>query len=181
LALLESEEDASPFGAFVEPAVILLILVANAAVGVIQESNAEKAIDVRYLLVPETVTAGMLTLTCHQALTQYAPDEASVFRSGRVGRIPASQIVPGDIICVSVGDKVPADCRLLSVSSSSFRVDQAILTGESVSVHKSEDVVSDVKAVKQDMTNILFAVRPFCSVTCEPRFIEYILTRAQQL
>ena len=90
---------------------------------------------------------------------QYAPDEANVFRSGRVGRIPASQIVPGDIIAVSVGDKIPADCRLLSVSSSSFRVDQAILTGESVSVSKSVDVVSDVKAVKQDMTNMLFTVR----------------------
>ena len=90
---------------------------------------------------------------------QYAPDEASVFRSGRVGRIPASQIVPGDIISVSVGDKIPADCRLLSVSSSSFRVDQAILTGESASVSKSVDVVLDVKAVKQDMTNMLFSVR----------------------
>jgi Ca2+ transporting ATPase len=92
---------------------------------------------------------------------QYAPDEASVFRSGRVGRIPASQIVPGD--------KIPADCRLLSVSSSSFRVDQAILTGESASVSKSEDVVSDLRAVKQDMTNMLFAVRPLSSVTCQPR------------
>jgi hypothetical protein len=90
---------------------------------------------------------------------QYAPDEASVLRSGRVGRIPASQIVPGDIVAVSVGDKIPADCRLLSVSSSSFRVDQAILTGESESVSKSVDVVSDVKAVKQDMTNMLFSVR----------------------
>jgi Ca2+ transporting ATPase len=90
---------------------------------------------------------------------QYSPDEANVLRSGKVNRIPASQIVPGDIIAVSVGDKIPADCRLLSVSSSSFRVDQAILTGESVSVSKSMDVVSDVKAVKQDMTNMLFTVR----------------------
>jgi hypothetical protein len=67
--------------------------------------------------------------------------------------------VPGDIISVAVGDKIPADCRLLSVSSSSFRIDQAILTGESTSVHKSVDVVVDHKAVKQDMTNMLFSVR----------------------
>jgi hypothetical protein len=90
---------------------------------------------------------------------QYSPDEANVLRSGKINRIPASRIVPGDIALVSVGDRIPADCRLLSVSSSSFRVDQAILTGESVSVSKSEDVVSDVKAVKQDMTNMLFTVR----------------------
>ncbi|KAH9171449.1 calcium-transporting ATPase [Lactarius sanguifluus] len=107
LALLEDAEDSSPFGAFVEPSVILLILIANAAVGVIQESNAEKAID---------------------ALMQYSPDEANVLRSGKVSRIHAVQ-----------------------------DLDQAILTGESVSVSKSLDVVSDVKAVKQDMTNMLFS------------------------
>jgi Ca2+ transporting ATPase len=90
---------------------------------------------------------------------EYSPDEANVLRSGKVIRIPASQIVPGDILVVSVGDRISADCRLLSVSSSSFRVDQAILTGESMSVSKSEDVVLDVKAVKQDMTNMLFTVR----------------------
>ncbi len=90
---------------------------------------------------------------------QYSPDEANVLRSGKVNRIHASKIVPGDIVAVSVGDKIPADCRLLSVSSSSFRVDQAILTGESVSVSKSMDVVPDAKAVKQDMTNMLFTVR----------------------
>lgn len=66
--------------------------------------------------------------------------------------------MPGDIISVAVGDRVPADCRLLSILSSSFRVDQAILTGESESVNKSVDVVPDFKAVKQDMTNVIFSV-----------------------
>ncbi|EPQ58421.1 Ca-transporting ATPase [Gloeophyllum trabeum ATCC 11539] len=136
LALLDDSEDATFGGAFVEPLVILLILVANATVGVIQETKAEKAID---------------------ALKEYSPDEAKVLRGGQLIKIHASELVPGDIISVAVGDKVPADCRLHSISSSSFRVDQAILTGESVSVHKSTDVVADAGAVKQDMTNILFA------------------------
>jgi Ca2+ transporting ATPase len=93
-----------------------------------------------------------------QALKEYSPDEAKVLRSGQLARIHASELVPGDIVSVAVGDKIPADCRILSISSSSFRVDQAILTGESVSVNKSVDVVSDAGAVKQDMTNMLFSV-----------------------
>ncbi|CAK5279628.1 unnamed protein product [Mycena citricolor] len=136
LALVENTEESSFATAFVEPLVILLILIANAAVGVIQESNAEKAID---------------------ALKEYSPDEAKVVRSSQVARIHASELVPGDIVSVAVGDKIPADCRLLSVSSSSFRVDQAILTGESVSVNKYVDAVTDLKAVKQDQTNLLFS------------------------
>ena len=103
---------------------------------------------------------------------QYSPDEANVLRSGKVNRINAAKIVPGDIVAVTVGDKIPADCRLLSVSSSSFRVDQAILTGESVSVSKSVDVIPDVKAVKQDMTNMLFTVR--CNfLSCFPHILTF--------
>lgn len=98
-----------------------------------------------------------------QALKEYSPDEAKVIRSFQTIRIHASELVPGDIISVAVGDKIPADCRLLSISSSSFRIDQAILTGESVSVHKSVDAVPDERAVKQDMTNILFSVRTHVS------------------
>ncbi|KJA15932.1 hypothetical protein HYPSUDRAFT_148432 [Hypholoma sublateritium FD-334 SS-4] len=137
LALLEESSEGSTWWTpFVEPIVILLILVANAAVGVIQESSAERAID---------------------ALKEYSPDEAKVIRSSQTSRIHASELVPGDIISVAVGDKIPADCRLLSISSSSFRIDQAILTGESVSVHKSVEAVPDAQAVKQDMTNMLFS------------------------
>lgn len=90
-------------------------------------------------------------------MKEYSPDEAKVIRDGRTYKIHASELVPGDIINVAVGDRIPADCRLITVSSSSFRIDQAILTGESVSVHKSSNVVPDDKAVKQDMTNILFS------------------------
>jgi Ca2+ transporting ATPase len=136
LALLDDSEGSTFGGAFVEPLVILLILVANAAVGVIQEQNAEQAID---------------------ALKEYSPDEAKVLRSGRITRIHASEVVPGDIISIAVGDKIPADSRLLSISSSSFRIDQAILTGESTSVNKTTESIQDPKAVKQDMTNMLFS------------------------
>jgi Ca2+ transporting ATPase len=94
-------------------------------------------------------------------LKEYSPDEAKVFRSGQVVRIHASELVPGDVVQVAVGDKIPADCRILSVSSSSFRVDQAILTGESISVNKSVGTIPDERAVKQDMTNMLFSVSFF--------------------
>lgn len=57
-----------------------------------------------------------------------------------------------------MGDKIPADCRLLSIASSNLRVDQAILTGESTSVSKVVDIVADTRAVKQDMINLLFSV-----------------------
>jgi Ca2+ transporting ATPase len=91
-------------------------------------------------------------------LKEYSPDEAKVLRNGQIDRVHATDLVPGDLISVAVGDKIPADARLVSISSSNFRVDQAILTGESQSVNKSLEVVADPRAVKQDMTNFLFSV-----------------------
>ncbi|KAK9763403.1 hypothetical protein K7432_009939 [Basidiobolus ranarum] len=132
--LEESKEDAAT--AYVEPIVILLILIANATVGVVQESNAEKAIE---------------------ALKEYSPDEAKVLRDGSVAKVHATELVPGDIIEIAVGDKVPADCRLLELISSSIRIDQAILTGESSSVNKQIEAIKDERAVKQDQVNILFS------------------------
>ena len=58
---------------------------------------------------------------------------------------------------MAVGDRVPADCRLLSIHSNGFRVDQAILTGESESVSKDTRAVPDEQAVKQDQTNLIFS------------------------
>lgn len=95
-------------------------------------------------------------------MKEYSPAEAKVLRAGLLTRVEATALVPGDIISVAVGDRVPADCRILSISSSSFRVDQAILTGESESVSKTVDVVKDDKAVKQDMRNMIFSVSILC-------------------
>src|ERR1700724_3507099 len=94
-----------------------------------------------------------------QALSEYSPDEAKVLRNGRQVKIRSEVVVPGDIVILAQGDKVPADCRLFATESNSFRIDQAILTGESESVEKDTQTVVDPKAVKQDQINMLFSVR----------------------
>merc|ERR1712142_905053 len=131
-------EDDDSITAFVEPFVILLILIANACVGVWQERNAESAIE---------------------ALKEYEPETGKVVRSDRDGvqKVKAVDIVPGDILEISVGDKVPADFRLIKIYSTTLRIDQSILTGESVSVIKHCDPVPDPRAVNQDKKNIVFS------------------------
>merc|ERR1719334_2008076 len=72
-------------------------------------------------------------------------------------KIRAREIVPGDIVEVSVGDKIPADIRIISIMSTTLRIDQSILTGESVSVIKHTDPVPDPRAVNQDKKNLIFS------------------------
>ncbi|THU50913.1 hypothetical protein C4D60_Mb06t25390 [Musa balbisiana] len=104
LALINGETGLT---AFLEPSVIFMILAANAAVGVITETNAEKA---------------LVELRAYQA------DVATVLRNGCFSILPATELVPGDIVEVGVGCKVPADMRMVEMLSSQLRVDQAILT-----------------------------------------------------
>ncbi|KAH9755832.1 calcium-transporting ATPase 3 endoplasmic reticulum-type [Citrus sinensis] len=133
LALINGETGLT---AFLEPSVILLILAANAAVGVITETNAEKALE---------------------ELRAYQADIATVLRNGCFSILPAAELVPGDIVEVNVGCKIPADMRMIEMLSNQLRVDQAILTGESCSVEKELDSTIATNAVYQDKTNILFS------------------------
>ncbi|XP_060178652.1 calcium-transporting ATPase 3, endoplasmic reticulum-type isoform X2 [Lycium barbarum] len=122
--------------AFIEPSVILMILAANAAVGVTTETNAEKALE---------------------ELRAYQADVATVLRNGCFSILPAADLVPGDIVELSVGCKIPADMRMTEILSDHLRVDQAILTGESCSVEKELDATTATNAVYQDKTSILFS------------------------
>ncbi|KAF2309624.1 hypothetical protein GH714_004329 [Hevea brasiliensis] len=133
LALVNGETGLT---AFLEPFVILLILAANAAVGVITETNAERALE---------------------ELRAYQADIATVLRNGCFSILPATDLVPGDIVEVCVGSKVPADMRMIEMLSDQLRVDQAILTGESFSVEKELKSTTAINAVYQDKTNILFS------------------------
>ncbi|XP_065663650.1 sarcoplasmic/endoplasmic reticulum calcium ATPase 2 isoform X2 [Hydra vulgaris] len=143
LAFFEDGED--QLTAFVEPFVILVILILNAVMGVWQERNAESAIE---------------------ALKEYEPDEAKVMREGEIKVIRAKFLVPGDIVYVSVGDKVPADIRITKIKSTVIRIDQSILTGESVSVVKFTEAVPDKRATNQDKKNMLFSGTNVASGNC---------------
>ena len=136
VSLLIGLADGEGWSSLVEPGVIVLILVANATVGVLTETNAERAIE---------------------ELKAYQADVAAVFREGRLRNVPAAELVPGDVVELAVGNKVPADVRLIAVRGEALSVDQSILTGESGSVEKFAGAVSvGVAAVIQDKTCVAF-------------------------
>jgi Ca2+ transporting ATPase len=113
LALLEGGAH-SGLSAYVEPGVILLILGINAAVGVVQESNAEAAIE---------------------ALKSYEPETARVIRNGKNGIVQAAELVPGDVVEVARGDKIPADMRVIALQATSVRCDQVSTLSTSTHTH----------------------------------------------
>ena len=124
---------------FFEPALILLIVVINAIMGVVQESKAEKALD---------------------ALKNMSAPHARVLRDGKEQIIDASQLVPGDIILLEAGDFVPADARL--IRSVSLKSEESALTGESVPSEKDANAVVKENASIGDRTNMVFSG---CSIT----------------
>lgn len=106
-------------GHWVDSGVIIGVVVINALIGFVQEGKAERALD---------------------AIRQLLSFNAQVLRDGRRRDIPAHELVPGDIVFLSSGDKVPADLRLLETRS--LRIEEAALTGESVASDKETATVA---------------------------------------
>jgi len=111
--LLASAVITAALGHIIDTGVILAVVVANAVIGFIQEGRAENAMAaIRGMLAPST----------------------AVLRGGERQTIDAAQLVPGDVVLLEAGDRVPADLRLIEARS--VKVEEAILTGESVPVDK---------------------------------------------
>ena len=126
-------------GEFFEPALILLIVILNAVMGMLQESKAEKALD---------------------ALKSMSAPHARVLRDGTEQIIDAASLVPGDIIRLEAGDFVPADARLLH--SAGLKSEESALTGESVPSEKDAQEPVAADAALGDRVNMVFSG---CSIT----------------
>lgn len=146
LAYFEDNPEESGLRAFIEPFVIILILVLNAAVGVWQESNAESALD---------------------ALKEMQSDSARVLRGGKlINELQARELVPGDVVLVHTGDKVPADLRIVQLSTAVLRAEQSSLTGESLPVNKFTAATSKEHCELQAKDCMLFAGTGLASGNC---------------
>ncbi|MEE1786690.1 cation-transporting P-type ATPase [Streptomyces sp. SP17BM10] len=113
-------------------AAIVAVILLNAALAFAQERQAERAVE---------------------ALADFLPDEATVVRGGRPRPVPATDLVPGDVLVVEEGDRVSADARLLS---GGVEVDLSTLTGESVPVFRSADL-TDASGPLLDARDLLFS------------------------
>ena len=109
------------------------VVVVNAIVGYLQESKAEKAID---------------------SLSRLTRSDATVRRDGKRRRVASEELVPGDVVILEAGDRVPADLRLTAMRE--LRVDESTLTGESLPVRKHPDPIA-TDATLADRSNVAFA------------------------
>jgi len=118
---------------WVDTLVILGVAVINALIGHIQESNAEKSL---------------------KSIRNMLSSEARVIRNGNHETLPTTEIVPGDIIVLRAGDRIPADMRLIEAHN--LRVEEAILTGESTVVDKHTQPLNGELPLG-DRTNLVFS------------------------
>ena len=118
---------------FIDASIILVTLFFNAIVGTIQEGKAQ-----------DTLTA----------LKKFSETETKVLRNGEEAVIPDYEVVPGDIVILEEGDKVPADARI--INSHNITVDESALTGESVPVHKFAEALKKENLETSEQNNMVF-------------------------
>ncbi len=118
---------------WVDSGVIFAVVLVNAIIGYVQEAKALKAIE---------------------ALTQTMEGTAMVVRGGKKEKVGASELVPGDLVLLQSGDKVPADLRLLRARE--LQIDESALTGESVPAHKHPDSLPP-ETLLADRSNIAYS------------------------
>ncbi|HHY38896.1 MAG TPA: HAD-IC family P-type ATPase, partial [Clostridia bacterium] len=133
LILIAASVISAAVGEIVDSLVIIGIVVLNAFLGIVQESKAEKSLE---------------------RLKNLSAPKATVIRDGRSRSVPASSLVPGDLVLLSAGDKVPADLRLLEAKT--LKVDEAPLTGESFPVEKDAEAVLAPDASLGERSNSVF-------------------------
>ncbi len=121
------------FGDVIDAAFIFLAVVLNGIFGFIQEYKAEKSLE---------------------ALKNLVSPKARVIRNGHETQIPSVDLVPGDVIILEEGDKIPADARL--ISSNNLEVNESALTGESMPVQKSANWTSKTKEALADRLNYTY-------------------------
>ncbi len=121
-------------GEWIDTAAIVAILLLNAVLGFAQEYRAEQAL---------------------AALRKLSAPTATVVRDGQEHEVPATELVPGDLVILEAGDQVPADGRLVEVGA--MQVTEAALTGESQPVHKALASIADPNAPLGDRVNMVFA------------------------
>jgi len=120
-------------GHWIDTGVILAVVLANTVIGFVQEGKAEQALAaIRHMLSPR----------------------ANVIRDGHRTSVDGEDLVPGDVVLLEAGDRVPADLRLFE--SRGLRVEEALLTGESVATEKTAEVV-DAAAPLGDRTSMAFS------------------------
>lgn len=120
-------------GEYVDSLIIIIIVAVNAAIGFFQELSAAKSL---------------------AALKKMTTVQATVHRDGRWRKMEAAELVPGDIVRLTAGDKVPADCRLFT--DAVFAVEEASLTGESLPVEKTS-VAMPSHAALAEQRNMVFS------------------------
>jgi len=117
-----------------EAVVIMIIVLFSVLLGFLQEYRAERALE---------------------ALRRMAAPMATVLREGTEERIPARELVPGDLVILHAGDRVPADLRLIEAVN--LQIDEAVLTGESVPVEKHTAAIPDPDLPLGDRRNMAYA------------------------